>query len=129
MLADAFWPGPLTIIMRGDFSKIDRILTAQTDFVGIRSPKTHVSRSLIQLAGVPIAAPSANLFSHVSPTTPVHVFNDFYDQRISIIDGQQSDFGVESTVIKILENEIQVLRFGSISIEQIQGLLDQNKLH
>lgn len=67
------------MVVKGDFSKISKILTAQTEYVGVRAPKTLVSRKLIELSGVPIAAPSANLFSHVSPTTSVHVFNDFYD--------------------------------------------------
>jgi L-threonylcarbamoyladenylate synthase len=63
------------------------VVTAQTGFVGIRSPKSKYARQLIERSGRPIGAPSANLFSHVSPTSPVHVFNDFYDQEITIVDG------------------------------------------
>lgn len=78
-LADTFWPGPLTMILRANFSKISRVITANTDFVGIRCPNHALARELIRAAGKPIAAPSANLFAHVSPTNAVHVFNDFYD--------------------------------------------------
>lgn len=78
-LADAFWPGPMTLILRANFNVIPRVVTAQTDFVGIRCPDHEVARRLIRAAQRPIAAPSANLFAHVSPTSAVHVFNDFYD--------------------------------------------------
>jgi len=79
-------------------------VTAQTGFVGIRAPKHPYARSLIEASKLPIGAPSANLFSHVSPTEPVHVFNDFYDCPISIVDGERCEFGVESTVIKLVED-------------------------
>lgn len=78
-LADSFWPGPLTMILKANFNIIPRVVTAQTDFVGIRLPQHDVARKLIRVAQRPIAAPSANLFAHVSPTSAVHVFNDFYD--------------------------------------------------
>ena len=78
-LADTFWPGPLTMILKGNFKKISKVITANTDFVGIRCPNHPLARKLIRAAGTPIAAPSANLFAHVSPTNAVHVFNDFYD--------------------------------------------------
>lgn len=78
-LADTFWPGPLTMVLPANFNVLSRVITANTDFVGIRCPNHSVARELIRFAGKPIAAPSANLFSHVSPTHPVHVFNDFYD--------------------------------------------------
>ena len=97
----------MTLIMKADFTKLDRILTASTDYVGIRCPNHPIALELIKYAKVPIAAPSANLFAHVSPTSPVHVFNDFYDlDSVWIIDGDSSDFGIESTVVKILESEI-----------------------
>ena len=78
------------------------MVTAQTGYVGIRAPRNEVARKIIEKSGVPIGAPSANLFSHVSPTESVHVFNDFYDCDISIIDGERCNYGVESTVIKLL---------------------------
>ncbi len=77
-LASKFWPGPLTMI----FEKSDKIpmeLTAGTGFIGIRNPDHKTALNLIKISKRPIAAPSANLFNHVSPTTAKHVFNDFFD--------------------------------------------------
>ena len=74
-----------------------------------------------------MAAPSANLFAHVSPTSPVHVFNDFYDQRVHIIDGGRCENGIESTVVKFSGNELQILRLGSLSQKTIEGELRQIK--
>jgi L-threonylcarbamoyladenylate synthase len=82
------------------------ILSAQTGSAGFRLPKHDLTQKLLQLANIPVAAPSANLFAHVSPTSPVHVFNDFYDQRVHIIDGGRCENGIESTVVKFLENEL-----------------------
>lgn len=80
---------------------LPKTITAQTGFVGIRAPKHPYARKLLEAAQKPIGAPSANLFSHVSPTSSVHVFNDFYDQPINIVDGDRCEYGIESTVIKI----------------------------
>lgn len=102
LLTKQFWPGPLTIILKANLEKLPLIVTAQTGFVGIRAPKHPYARSLIEASKLPIGAPSANLFSHVSPTEPVHVFNDFYDCPISIVDGERCEYGVESTVIKLV---------------------------
>ena len=63
------------------------MVTAQTGFVGLRSPKCKYARLLIEQSKRPIGAPSDNLFSHVSPTSAVHVMNDFYDQEVTIVDG------------------------------------------
>lgn len=79
---------------------------------------------------MPIGAPSANLFAHVSPTSAVHVFNDFYNQDISLIDGDRCEFGIESTVTKIVEDEatkkisIFVLREGSLSVDRLRKYVE-----
>jgi len=83
---------------------------------------------------VPIAAPSANLFSHVSPTSPIHVFNDFYNQEICIIDGEKSEFGIESTVIKLIQEEnnkfsILMFRQGSLSEKSLRECLDKHPIY
>lgn len=78
LLTKRFWPGPLTVILKANLSLLPMMVTAQTGYVGVRAPKHSYARELITASGVPIGAPSANLFSHVSPTEPVHVFNDFY---------------------------------------------------
>ncbi|KRX01328.1 DHBP synthase RibB-like alpha/beta domain [Pseudocohnilembus persalinus] len=67
-LTKDLWPGPLTTILKANFKVLDKIVTAQTDYVGIRIPKETIAQKLIQYSGLPIAAPSANLFAHVSPS-------------------------------------------------------------
>lgn len=73
--------------MKANLNILPKVVTAQTGFVGIRSPKSKYARLLIEKSKRPIGAPSANLFSHVSPTSAVHVLNDFYDQDIAVVDG------------------------------------------
>jgi tRNA threonylcarbamoyl adenosine modification protein (Sua5/YciO/YrdC/YwlC family) len=108
-----FWPGPFTLVLKYRLLKILRanletlqttqLLSASTGFVGFRVPHNDVALKLLELSGVPVGAPSANIFSHVSPTSPIHVFNDFYDQRVFIIDGPQCQNGIESTVAKVVD--------------------------
>lgn len=105
-LTDEFWPGPLTVILKANLDILPAVVTAQTGFVGIRSPKYELARKLIRESNRPIGAPSANLFSHVSPTSACHVFNDFYDQNITIINGERCEYGVESTVVKIINGNL-----------------------
>jgi hypothetical protein len=95
------------------------ILSANTGYVGFRIPQNLEALNFLTLCGVPVGAPSANIFSHVSPTSPIHVFNDFYDQPIYIIDGPTCQNGIESTVVKIVESEIRILRRGSLSLSRI----------
>jgi L-threonylcarbamoyladenylate synthase len=73
----------------------------------------------------PIVAPSANIFCHVSPTSPIHVFNDLYEQELTIIDDESCHYGIESTVIKIVNHkELQILRNGSVSAKALSEALD-----
>ncbi len=85
---------------------------------------------MIKFSERPIAAPSANLFSHVSPTSAVHVFNDFFDKDISIIEGEKSEFGIESTVIKLVriadQSKIVILRAGSLSEKALKDALSKS---
>ena len=118
-----FWPGPLTVILKANLEILPAMVTAQTGFVGLRSPKHPYARKLISESGLPIGAPSANLFSHVSPTEPVHVLNDFWDQSLSIVAGERCEFGVESTVVKLTGNELHVLREGSLSVSKLSEFL------
>jgi L-threonylcarbamoyladenylate synthase len=119
-LTDKFWPGPLTVILKANLEKLPLVVTAGTGFVGLRSPKQPTARKLIELSGLPIGAPSANLFGHVSPTEPIHVFNDFYDQDVAIIDGERCEYGLESTVVKMTEQKLSVLRQGSFTTEKLK---------
>ena len=127
-LAEAYWPGPLTMVVKSNATLIPDLVTASTGFVGIRMPNHQVALDLLKTSNVPVAAPSANKFGHVSPTKAEHVYNDFHkDSEVFIIDGGQCDFGIESTVVKLTYNgndkgseqsplyELLILRRGGIS--------------
>jgi tRNA threonylcarbamoyl adenosine modification protein (Sua5/YciO/YrdC/YwlC family) len=101
ILADKFWPGPFTCVMKANTDKISPVITAGTGYVGIRCPNHPVALKLIKEAQRPIAAPSANKFGHVSPTKADHVMYDFKNDSVYILDGGSSNFGIESTVVKI----------------------------
>ena len=90
------------MVVKANLKLIPSLVTAETGFVGLRMPNHPVALDLLRTSGVPIAAPSANKFGHVSPTKAEHVYNDFhYDSEVYIIDGGQCSFGIESTVLKI----------------------------
>lgn len=126
-LGNTFWPGPLTIVCKAaDF--ISPLLTAGSGFIGVRCPNHSVARELISLATVPIAAPSANKFTHVSPTSAQHVIDDFKDSSypIQVIDGGKCSVGVESTVIKLFNRngvKITILRRGGVSHNALKHAL------
>lgn len=123
-LADAFWPGPLTIIMpRGE--KICKETSAGLDSVGVRMPSNEIARKIINLSGVAFSAPSANLSGKPSPTTAEDVFADMNGRIPLIIDGGESDAGVESTVISVLEDTLIILRPGIVTKEEIEKVLNK----
>jgi L-threonylcarbamoyladenylate synthase len=97
-LADAYWPGPLTLVLRRAPQVPDGV-TAGTDTVGVRVPAHPVALALLEAAGVPVAAPSANRFTHLSPTTAAHVAAALGDHVACILDGGPCDVGIESTVL------------------------------
>ena len=101
-------------------------MTAGTGFVGLRSPRHPIARQLIEKSGLPIGAPSANLFGHVSPTESFHVVNDFYNQNISVIDGGRCSLGLESTVVKLSDGVLQVLREGSLTVSKLNEAMKLN---
>lgn len=117
-LAEAFWPGPLTMI----FPKSEVIPSATSgglDTVAVRMPLSREARAIIDRSGIPLAAPSANLSGSPSPTTADHVFRDMNGRIPLIIDGGACTFGVESTVICFNERGIHVLRPGGITAEML----------
>ena len=121
-LAARFWPGPLTIVLRRS-SRVPDEVTAGLDTVAIRVPSHPVARALLEIAGVPIAAPSANLFSRPSPTRASHVLADL-DGRIDIIiDGGATEVGLESTVVDLSVEPPAVLRPGAIDVEALRAVL------
>lgn len=123
-LGEHYWPGPLTLVVKGNMEVIPAVITAQTGYVGIRIPSYDVARDLLKVAGVPVAAPSANKFGHVSPSTAEHVFNDFKNDEVTILDGGHCSFGIESTVIKISKEEsgyqLLVIRKGGVSFQDLK---------
>eukprot|EP00538_Stauroneis_constricta_P009104 CAMPEP_0119548950 /NCGR_PEP_ID=MMETSP1352-20130426/2750_1 /TAXON_ID=265584 /ORGANISM="Stauroneis constricta, Strain CCMP1120" /LENGTH=403 /DNA_ID=CAMNT_0007594363 /DNA_START=405 /DNA_END=1616 /DNA_ORIENTATION=+ len=146
-LCDRFWPGPLTIVAKAKES-VPPILMANTGFVACRSPSGNIARRLIDAARVPLAAPSANKFGHVSPTTASHVWDDLLHEDVWIVDsespGSSSDaddavcnVGVESTVAKVEAaasedskgpGRILLLRQGAVSVQDIAACLEASGL-
>ncbi len=121
-LLDRFAPGPLTLVLpRG--ARAPALLSAGLDTVALRVPSHPVAQALLCEAGVPIAAPSANRFGHVSPTTAQHVLEDLGGRIHLILDGGPTPIGVESTVVDLCSEPPRVLRPGSISREQIAQVL------
>lgn len=127
-LATKFWPGPLTLIF---FKKriIPDEVTAGGNTVAIRIPKNKIALELIKSAGVPIAAPSANLAGRLSPTTAQHVFEDLGNKIDLILDGGRTKIGIESTVVDLTINPPQILRPGGISFEKLKKVLKNLQLH
>ncbi len=129
-LGRAFWPGPLTMIVKAA-QKVPKIVTAGGDSIAIRIPAGDIALKLLKLANIPVAAPSANRFGHVSPTKAKHVFDDLghIPDLIILEKDQDCNIGIESTVIKITdENEIHLLRPGFISTFQILKVLQENNI-
>lgn len=120
-LTKAFWPGPLTVIVKAS-EKIPKAVTAGLDTVGLRMPQGEVAKTLIELAG-PIAAPSANTSGRPSPVTAAHVYEDMQGRIPMIIDGGPCRVGVESTVVDATGEVPVILRPGHITREQIASLL------
>ncbi len=126
-LAKAFWPGPLTLVLKKS-ELVSGIVTAGLDTVAIRMPEDNIALSLIREAKTPIAAPSANLFGRTSPTTAQHVADDLDGKIEMIIDGGKTRVGVESTVLDITTRPVQVLRAGGISVEKLKEVIGQVKI-
>jgi len=120
-LMERFWPGPLTIILRKKDS-IPDIVTAGLSTVGIRMPSHPVALELIKTLGRPIAAPSANPFGYISPTRVTHVVKSFKDRVPIVLDGGDSQFGIESTIISISNARAIVHRHGAIPVEEIRTM-------
>ena len=114
-LAEAFWPGPLTIIMKRT-DAVPKEVSAGLDTVAIRFPSHKTAQAIISQAGVPLAAPSANLSGSPSPTTALHVMSDLNGKIDAVVDGGMSDVGLESTVITLAESVPRVLRPGGVTI-------------
>jgi len=125
--AEAFWPGPLTMILPKKDSVPD-LITAGLDTVAVRSPHHEVFRSILQGCGFPLAAPSANPFGYISPSTAEHVFSMLNDRLEHIIDGGQCQHGVESTILDLSSEQPIILRPGPIVASQLEPKLGKKVL-
>lgn len=116
-----FWPGPLTIILPlPSPSPLAPEVTASLRTFGARMPRSLLALSLIQLSGVPLAAPSANASTRPSPTAAEHVYDDLHTRITTIIDGGPCEVGVESTVVDGLSHPPSILRPGGVTVEQLR---------
>ena len=127
-LMEAFWPGPLTLLLPRSHAIPDAV-TAGRPLVGVRMPAHPVAFELIRQAGVPVAAPSANLFSHTSPTTAEHVLHDLDGRIDAILDAGPAEHGVESTVIDPCQSPMVIYRPGAITAEQIRAVAGEVEVH
>lgn len=127
-LVEAFWPGPLTLVLPKKES-VPPIVTAGLMSVGVRMPDHPLALKLIALCGNPVAAPSANPFGRVSPTTAEHVLEQLGDRIDGILDGGPCRVGVESTVVSLLDpgNPV-ILRPGGVTVERIRALIGRVKV-
>ena len=126
-LMDAFWPGPLTLLLPRSTSIPDAV-TAGRPRVGIRMPAHPVALAIIAQAGVPIAAPSANRFGHTSPTSAAHVLEDLDGSIDAVLDGGATSVGVESTVLDVCESPMRLYRPGAVTLEQIASVVGSVEL-
>ncbi len=121
-LAEAFWPGPLTMVLNAR-DTVPKCTTAGLPTVAVRCPDCAVTRQIIRLSGVPIAAPSANLSGKPSTTTAAHVLHDHDGKIPLIVDGGACRVGLESTIVDLTEERPRLLRPGGITPEQLIAVL------
>lgn len=125
-LAQTFWPGSLTLVLNNFTSKaknISALCKGNVNSLAVRIPNNSIALQLIAAAGVPLAAPSANISNHLSPTAAQHVAQSFKTKKLLVLDGGKSILGIESTVIEIIkENTVNILRAGAITKEDFINL-------
>jgi len=123
-LALSFWAGPLTLILQKK-PEVPDLVTAGLPSVALRVPSHRVARALMEMAGIPIAAPSANRFSRPSPTTAAHVIDDLDGRVDLILDGGPTDIGLESTIVDFTADPPVLRRPGGITFEQVRSLVPE----
>jgi len=122
-LAALAWPGPLSVIVPRDHRIADTV-TGGRDTVAVRCPAHDLARDVIRRLGRPVAAPSANRFGRVSPTTAQHVIDDLGDDVDLVLDGGPCSVGLESTIVDCTVDPVQILRHGGLPAEQVAALLE-----
>lgn len=126
-LAEKFWPGPLTMVLPKR-QEVPDLATSSLPTAAIRFPVHPVAQEIIRLAGVPLAAPSANLFKHVSPTTAEHVAEQLEGRIDGIVDGGPCAVGVESTIVSFADEIPTLLRPGAITLEMLRETIGDIKV-
>lgn len=121
-LATQFWPGALTLILKRS-NKVPSLVTAKLPNLAVRMPSHPIAQALIRAAGVPIAAPSANLFTRPSPTTAAHVMEDLADRIDAVIDGGATTIGLESTILDLTQSPPMILRPGGVLLEDLRRVI------
>ncbi|HEY9116674.1 MAG TPA: L-threonylcarbamoyladenylate synthase, partial [Roseivirga sp.] len=127
-LADEYWPGPLTLLLKKK-SIIPDLVTSGLDSVAVRIPSHSLSLELLAQIDFPLAAPSANPFGYVSPTSAQHVNQQLGDEVDYILDGGICQVGVESTIISFIQDEPRVLRLGGLPVESIEKIIGQVEIN
>jgi L-threonylcarbamoyladenylate synthase len=124
-----FWPGPLTLVLRGKEGKINSLITGGQSTVAIRCPAHALAQKLLMKLDTPIVAPSANPFGKISPTTASHVKQSFSHEDLTILDGGRCSVGIESTIVDATNPQAyQILRHGTIDEQAIAAVISaQNK--
>ncbi len=122
LLAEKFWPGPLTLLLKKK-QIIPDLVTSGLDTVGIRMPSHPLTLELLRTLDFPLAAPSANPFGYISPTSAKHVKAQLGDKINLILDGGESDVGVESTIIDCTQETPVVVRLGGLGVEKIESII------
>jgi L-threonylcarbamoyladenylate synthase len=122
ILAKRFWPGPITLILKRKSLQIPKSLTLN-DYCAVRIPKNNFTLEVIKNMGSPLVMPSANKFKKLSPINAKMVSEQFEGSNLFIVDGGKCSIGLESTLVKISNSELEIIRPGKISLEQIKELL------
>lgn len=123
-IIDAFWPGPITLVLpKADC--VPETVTGGLDTVAVRYPSNKIARELIKIAGIPVAAPSANSSGKPSPTRASHVEFDLNGKIEMIIDGGAADWGLESTILDVSENKPVLLRPGAVTQDMIEDVVGE----
>ncbi len=125
-LMEAFWPGPLTLVMRRrENCTVSPLVSAGLETIAVRAPAHVVARTVIGAVGRPLAAPSANRSGRISPTAAGHVFEDIGEEIDMILDGGSCSIGIESTVVGVGEAGFWLLRPGAITAEQLEDVTEK----
>jgi L-threonylcarbamoyladenylate synthase len=127
-LAAAFWPGPLTLILKKQAS-ISNLITANQDTVAVRVPNHPIALELLNQLDFPLVAPSANPFTRISPTKSIHVENYFNNQIDMVLEGGTCQSGIESTIVGFENNQVILYRLGALAVDEIEKVVGKVHFH